>query len=595
MSTPSYEFTDVWFFSDEEGGNPFRFDEDTPEQVLGQDMGVPEKMNAAFEMKERGFITGLKGETGLVFLGDLVDNERYSLRLLKNMIKLKNEYKERVLLIGGNRDFNKIRIGFELFLQHPVTKEVPWQAEGVVDAASLVGELSNPYKFRSNVVPDYLKDVLKPWDDNMTKRGDKPGIEPVYNSGLIPDRVELLFAVTMGAGNGSFYSNEMIEMLGLPKDLSADVVAKLNCTIQMVMAFEWKGLPKFLEQFNGLYIRYLRASHVIAHFQLGDKHGVVSHGGLPNKFDAGKGAVEHRLTSPFGFKYTTPGFKQVAGFRQIIEEIEAEKNKMCDAVDALRDIGLDEADKNLYDQIARYVHLTAGTVLPCDASSEASPIVGMQLYAPKTRRGDVSLQLGGAATWVWKQLLKVNADKSGKQVGPGTIFDYDIFGHAPQGFLPTAYRESKTLYVNLDISKADAQTNTYSFAMLHLTDTINEFVGRVKLTDNAKTTKYTNRVDNKGQIVYYTENIPYGEKIDKDNTRMIPNQDVNISFKYGGPAQGFVREIKNSTAITNIMRSGQSSEANFVGGRRRNRQSRRRRQSRRKQSNRRQTRRRRQQ
>jgi hypothetical protein len=126
MATPSYTFSDVWFFSDEEGGNPFRFNEDEG-RLVDDNKGIPELMNSAFEMAEPGFITGLKGETGLAFLGDLVDNERYSLRLLQTMITLKANHGNRVLLIGGNRDFNKIRIGFELFLQHSVTREVPWK------------------------------------------------------------------------------------------------------------------------------------------------------------------------------------------------------------------------------------------------------------------------------------------------------------------------------------------------------------------------------------------------------------------------------------------------------------------------------------
>jgi len=352
----------------------------------------------------------------------------------------------------------------------------------------------------------------------------------------------------MGAGNGDNYINEIKKILNISNQLTPEISAKLHCIVQMAMAFEWENLPTCLEQFNGLYLKYLRLSHVIAHFEIGDKHGVVSHGGFPK---------DYKLTSPFGFLDTTPKFEEKVGFKTILNEIEFEKNDMCDSVQGLRDIGINDISNPLYNLIEKYVHLTALTELEKlpelenIASSKASPIVGMQPVKINNRQRDISLQLGGATQWIIEQ-----ADKGGKQVETekdAIIFDYDIFGHAPQGFLPTAYRYKKTLYVNLDISKADGPTNTNTFGMLNLKydikddikEDIKEFVGKITLTDNEKTTEYKKSSINRGFPIYYIENISLSEYEILGNNRKIPNIAVDISISYNtGPP--FKRYITNT-------------------------------------------------
>jgi hypothetical protein len=49
----------------------------------------------------------------IVFTGDLIDRGAYTIRNLSNMLKLKEDYPDNVILIGGNRDINKIRMYHE--------------------------------------------------------------------------------------------------------------------------------------------------------------------------------------------------------------------------------------------------------------------------------------------------------------------------------------------------------------------------------------------------------------------------------------------------------------------------------------------------
>jgi hypothetical protein len=96
----------LYCFSDEEGGNPFKLDGsfDTDEK------GIFAELNADFSFNN-GLITEFKKDNvSFAFLGDLLDNSKFSIRILEKYITLKNIIPNRVILIGGNRDFNKIRM-----------------------------------------------------------------------------------------------------------------------------------------------------------------------------------------------------------------------------------------------------------------------------------------------------------------------------------------------------------------------------------------------------------------------------------------------------------------------------------------------------
>jgi hypothetical protein len=219
----------------------------------------------------------------------------------------------------------------------------------------------------------------------------------------------------------------------------------------------------------------------------------------------------------------------------ILTEIEAEKLNLVNVVQDARDLGYDNnATTDIHDLIDKYVHLTALTNLPEGASSEASPIVGLQPIPIENRRGDILVQYTGGAATGWIN----NQKKKGiKRVADGEdLISYDIFGHAPQGFLPTAYRANQTLYVNLDISKADGQANNLSFAFLHIqSDKPDEFIGRIKFTMASDTTIYSTETVKSyaNYIHYYKEDIPTTGAISKLSNREVPGLS-GVTIKYDG-------------------------------------------------------------
>jgi len=523
MPLPAYEFTELFCWSDEEGGNPFReWGEGT----------VPTLLQEKFEFSADGLLTGLKGDVAIGFLGDLLDNESHSIRVLQAMIRLKNAYPANVLLIGGNRDFNKIRMGIELFLQAE-DGTLPWT--GIADMGGLLARLTNPFHFRKSNPPEYLLDVLKGWTESMA------AITDAYSGGDIAARVNIMYGKTLGAPL-DMMKRELNTILGaIPEEL----YAKLICTMQMVMSFHWDDLPAFLEPFNGLYLTYLRQCHVIASFRINEQTGIMSHAGMPDGTING-----NLLTSPFGFQVTKDMPDAILSI--ILNEIEDEKNRLIEVVQGLRDRNYDSetADDETNDLINKYVHMTAGADAKFPEKSgviaEASPIVGLQKVATSDRR-DIEVQLGGG-TFGWIGRQKGRPIKRVSRVEPTTTIAYNIYGHAPQGFLPTAYRHTSegTLHVNLDVSKLEEKANALSFVFLHIDAATTEFIGRIKFPKAGKNTAgsittYTGGATKLPDTIHYYRE-PIVEK-DLSKERPIPGT-PNIIVKY----VKYDREVTTKTA-----------------------------------------------
>jgi len=477
----------LYCYSDEEGGNPFRLDDpyDTDSK------GLFAQLSADFVF-DNGLIVGLKQEdVALAFLGDLLDNSKYSIRLLEKYIRLKRSNPSRVILIGGNRDFNKIRMGIELFCLDP-SKDgldtLPWN--GTYNIDQLRTRLQNPsynFIFRDNRVPEYLKGV-KLWD------GAIGSLEAAYNLSF-HDRLNIMFQKTKGInafGNCgyTFIVDELNDILG-PCDgsklsINDELSAKIICVIQMIMSFNWDAdeLPPYLQPFNGLYIKYLEQCHVIALFNIDDKYGILSHSGYPKK-----------LTYPFGYDADNEAMNfQSGSLTDVIPNIEKEKMELINQV---KDKKINMYNEDVDYLINKFVHLTAGTTFenPAGAKSSNSPVVWGQTV-PTNKRNNIKAQIRGGAgfkNWIDKDI--VNDNKLYINDKTEDIVAYNIFGHAPQFFNPTLFRETdgNTLHVNLDISKIEANSgnnnsaNNYSFAFFVIdSNGGDKLFGRIKFTEAMK-------------------------------------------------------------------------------------------------------------
>ncbi len=134
-----------------------------------------------------GFDAELKGDAKLVFLGDSIDKGPDNLKVLKFLVDLKRKYPDRVVLLQGNRDANKLRFIWEL----------------TPDALLLNQEVEKfqVHRFR-----------LRSWEAAFAKWSSNPafaqvdGVATSYQHGASPvtDRIlklKWMFRDTMGAPN----------------------------------------------------------------------------------------------------------------------------------------------------------------------------------------------------------------------------------------------------------------------------------------------------------------------------------------------------------------------------------------------------------
>jgi hypothetical protein len=452
----------LYCFSDIEGGNPFK---------LSDNNSINNELKENF-IFENGLIVNFnKSNTALAFLGDLLDNQIYSMRLLKSFNNLKDKYNDRVILVGGNRDFNKIRMGIELFIQDE-RGDLPWT--GTKNFDELKTRLSTvKFKFRLDSVPEYLQNVGL-WNKFI------PDLLKLYPLGFV-ERLDGMFLQTLGiSASYMFLLNELNEIYSLGLTMKDELSAKIICTFEMIKSFNWGNLPEYLKEYEGAYMKYLNNTHIIALFKINNKYGLLSHSGIPQNTLDGKN--NRKLSYPMGYDYEK--IKIGSNLKTVISKLEEEKMELLKEVNNKRNENY-SFDKDV--MINKFVHLTATTF--CEKSDGAtpanSPVVWSQLIHTNLH-DDIKVQLGGDGYSSWLQNDKL---KEHLYVNDGSdIISYNIYGHGPQYFNPTYFRKENTLHVNLDVSKIEAHrgnfnsSNSNSFAFFCIGNK-NKIMGKIKFPE----------------------------------------------------------------------------------------------------------------
>lgn len=420
----------------------------------------------------------------IIFAGDLIDRGPHSIKLLQKMLNLKETNQDKVMLIMGNRDLNKVRLIDELFICKK-TENVPCWI-GATNFLDLCRDVStnfnnNNFKFKFN--SKELKIGLI--SDNTCQAGFKTSDEYVNTQHKITwddifvntlDRVKNVYESTMGCKIYLFIESLITTDL-LKKDqvLTDDIKYAAVAIMSMVMGCVWSDaeLPKFLQAYNGLYIKYLKASHMIATFQIGTKCGVVSHSGLPWTTD---GPV---FTNIFSDNILTNILTEGYNISDIFT-----KDKILQIIEDTKNDYLNEltykADREK--TFRSSVTLGVAKLIQLSLCQNDSPIAHKSM---------TSLATGGP-----KAIATSLARKTGKTLGinlpRGATTFYNIFGHQPTGYVPEVSEISeierlKLRNVCLDISKAEDldKANKQSIALLHITGSSDDsLIGCVKLNDN---------------------------------------------------------------------------------------------------------------
>jgi len=452
----------LYCFSDIEGGNPFK---------LSDSNSINNELKENFIFENGLLVEFKKSTTVLAFLGDLLDNQNYSMRLLKSFNNLKDKYSDRVILVGGNRDFNKIRMGIELFIQDE-HGNLPWT--GTKNFEELKTRLSTvKFKFRLDSVPEYLQNVGL-WNKFI------PDLLKLYPLGFV-ERLDGMFLQTLGiSASYMFLLNELNEIYSLGLKMKDELSAKIICTFEMIKSFNWGNLPEYLKEYEGAYMKYLSNTHIIALFKINNKYGLLSHSGIPQNTLDGKN--NRKLSYPMGYDYEK--IKVGSNLKTVISKLEEEKMELLKEVKNKRNENY-SFDKDV--MITKFVHLTATTF--CEKSDGAtpanSPVVWSQLIHTNLH-DDIKVQLGGNGYSKW---LENDKSKEHMYVNDGSdIISYNIYGHGPQYFNPTYFRKENTLHVNLDVSKIEAHrgnfnsSNCNSFAFFCIGNN-NKIIGKIKFPE----------------------------------------------------------------------------------------------------------------
>lgn len=511
----------VVFVTDEEGQNNKKGDDNRLENKCG------------LELDEHGLIYKVSANTGFVFLGDLVDHSHYSIRLLQHMIAIKEDHQNKTVLIMGNRDANKLRLSHEAFIvknDGGGNYSLPWdnvdQLTDINQFIELCGKIAgnwgkgeNKYQFlfqNDNELHGRLGAVVD--EKNVLDTNWQSYINDYFNKNDI-NRIQYMYELTMGAGKSNrAIIKELFELFpptkhdlvehtksitknGKKKNITFSAIdtndenghkkaSVFLALVGMLMSWDWKMGDKSLHEIsayntfsgkiNGLFVRYLKHSNIVALIKHRDKHAIVSHSGLPKDW---------HISNPYGYSKGTG--KESESVYDVLDDMhndfreklfgEDDDALKMDMTDELKLEKLKDLKNNniLIGYINKLTHLSAPAcddLGDCTRYDKYAPIKNGNIgnYKKKNlyinKSNSTGKKSGGAGKDKgldsWLALEKATTqfyDFAEKE--HGKLIDYHVYGHKPQGPMPTwSYKNNKeeykkdtkkTIHICIDVSKAE--------------------------------------------------------------------------------------------------------------------------------------------
>ena len=529
-----YEFTndndEIYFFSDLEGNMPDGIKELMFETTFDMD-GIIEKPKS------------LENKV-IVFTGDLIDRGEYSIRNLRRMLALKEKKvnEGRVILLCGNRDTNKIRMYHECHIK-AIEDNILRNKNEIITVTNIISILKDisvtPDDLftnkRENIatiinITGILKDLTIPNTDdpNFVDKytDDISRIENMYLNTLgSPKQVENFkkeFKVLFRIDEIDEIGNEFEDKITLLK-----FIAMMN----MVMGKIWENnvLPKILEPYNGLYIKYLQQCHIMASITIGNKLCLVSHAGIPykkaritkkyliegenetdlieeDKVDFLKDINEigtFYIPNEVGvFPSTDIYIKNETGLKQLVDGINI--SSYYDLVNIIY----------LNDRFSKFIETITGgnTAMVYKTNTKYKQYVAMSANCDIQRIDKLKLS-AYASPIVSRKTIEEVKDKKNLSLdkfikeSSSTTKVYNIFGHQPSGALPYISKKEvrrddvniTSYHIDLDISKVEDNdiSNKESYVYLKMTKDSDMLFGK---TDSTKEHDIINKSESRKKI-----------------------------------------------------------------------------------------------
>jgi hypothetical protein len=448
----------------------------------------------------------------LVYLGDVIGDGPHNIELVTLLLKLKEDNPTRVIIITGNRDINKFRLGWELEPTDECMAELTRYVNDFVSERNSVAFNGFEFAFERNTETDF---------DYMFS--DHPNLIASKTSCL--ERVIYVLNDSMGEKCGwQFLVDEYLTKHGRePHELTADLipdVVKSYIYVYLVQAMSG-AIACRVPEFNNIFEKLLMAGHLMACIETPDR---------------GKFGLMHSLP-PRMLIPTEPGriYKEqfdknakdeanISDAAKIIDEMITSSNKVE------LNVGLAEFNsyvKNLYEYaknkadpskkrlLLEFVSgITSGSFdiytgensfsgLNLPVSYQTFNKAGFELLA-KTAK----IQTGG----------KMDDLKLVPAVNHIDMKDFSriICSHKPQGYIGAKVKFGKQLYYCVDVSKIDEQdydTKTRYGCCFLVIDLSKEF----KLSTTPEDSKYDDVFI--GRIMMNQNQFPAGHNVfvnDKD-------------------------------------------------------------------------------
>jgi hypothetical protein len=418
----------------------------------------------------------LSTKRAIVFTGDLIDRGAYTIRNLSNMLKLKEKYPDNVILIGGNRDINKIRMYHECCIPYIESEIFISNNKPIADIIELLKQISDDKIFKHSIceIADTIniKGIVNP----LAKYKDTPDAikQKIVDINFVESyrndifRIKDMYANTLGSLNQiKFFRDEFIVLFGDGKDLFGftdddfendqfkeivykedkenryKLLLKFIAMMNMVMGKyrekdteEYKKLPQCLKKYNGLYIKYIEKNHIMAAFTKKNNLYIASHSGIPYGKSAtvNDGNEYFFIPSEIGKALSDP---KTQNYAENIEKLNSNFNTFITKIKENKVNYNDEEFKKYVAMAASCLDITITGL-----NSIASPVVS-SLIIDKIRKESVN---------------SLNILNNGPEYKYSKI--YNIFGHQPGGFTPYVNRVKDdggftSYHINLDISKAE--------------------------------------------------------------------------------------------------------------------------------------------
>lgn len=497
----------MFFYSDEEGSAPFKF----PQAVNGELIvdtektqdDVRKKLTDHFSLTEDGLIDGFApgSQASVAFLGDLVDRAPCNIRATLNLLKMKEDFPGRVVLIGGNRDFNKVRMASDFGIVHNLGGNVLDAANfkdggvffgldfwGVCDRVATSFGKDKDFRFARTGAE--LMKYLESFGNAFWVAGKQlvpaAKLDDADNLTRVDENNETggIFK-TFGVSNfivDARYHELTQSVYSDPNAMrSRDFMRVAFCLSSMLFGEFWDETlinnlfpniddvtGKFL---NGLYLNYVEKCHIIAHVTYKGKNCVLTHAGMVPM-----------LTHPILLNGVVKKMKDpsATSLKIVIEKVNGNVKKLVDSIKFKINTlpRVRAAMKNLF------VFLTA-TCTHAQYTSNDAPI------AREYRKGEESevlrfKQQGGSDDALELSDLADNDNPFvlyAENVEKGKVTDeqvvhYNIYGHRPQGMIPLIVEATdpesptpeSTTHVCLDVSRGESVevASNDSFAMLYM-------------------------------------------------------------------------------------------------------------------------------